>query len=248
MSLDCNRLVLIAPVCRDAKSIAGQTSTALLPCFSDSKLRLLEYHQSIASREPTQIPTSSFSSGKHHAYRSLCCFYAHCLLPTRCTASRSGSGDRQVYPLWPNGAPGSESRKDEPETSGDWWVANIHHPTLTAFIPEPDKRNGTSLIICPGGGHSKLVFTAEVPTTAKYLMERGFSCFVLKYRLGREEKSGYAIDKTWLCRRTACRSLCAPPRGTVESRSTAHRLVRILRRRRSHLNGYLSRSSFSRRR
>ncbi len=48
----------------------------------------------------------------------------------------------KVYPLWPAGAPGSESRKDEPETSGDWWVANIHHPTLTAFLPEPDKRNG----------------------------------------------------------------------------------------------------------
>ncbi len=26
-------------------------------------------------------------------------------------------------------------------------------------------------------------------------MEHGFSCFVLKYRLGREEKSGYSIDK-----------------------------------------------------
>jgi hypothetical protein len=28
----------------------------------------------------------------------------------------------QVIPLWPNGAPGFESRKNEPELAKDYWV------------------------------------------------------------------------------------------------------------------------------
>ncbi|HYO24592.1 MAG TPA: hypothetical protein VEQ85_06540, partial [Lacipirellulaceae bacterium] len=30
-----------------------------------------------------------------------------------------------VLPLWPGGAPGFESRRDEPEQAQDYWVKNI---------------------------------------------------------------------------------------------------------------------------
>ncbi|MCB0576570.1 MAG: hypothetical protein KDC61_18580, partial [Saprospiraceae bacterium] len=47
--------------------------------------------------------------------------------------------DRLVIPLWENGAPGFEDRKDEPEQARDWWVKNIHHPSLSVFQPPADK-------------------------------------------------------------------------------------------------------------
>ena len=52
------------------------------------------------------------------------------LLLTAATAA----DDPQVVPLWPNGAPGFESRRDEAEQAKDYWVKNIHNPSITAFL------------------------------------------------------------------------------------------------------------------
>ncbi|HWB11430.1 MAG TPA: hypothetical protein VG826_19525, partial [Pirellulales bacterium] len=35
----------------------------------------------------------------------------------------------EQIPLWPNGPPGFESRKDEPERAESYWVKNIHQPS-----------------------------------------------------------------------------------------------------------------------
>ena len=64
-----------------------------------------------------------------------------------------------AIPLWESGAPGSEARKAEPETVEGSNVCNIHNPTITPFIPAAEKATGTAVIICPGGGHSKLCAT-----------------------------------------------------------------------------------------
>lgn len=39
-----------------------------------------------------------------------------------------------VVPLWPKGAPGFESRKNEPEQAKDYWVKNIHNPATTRAV------------------------------------------------------------------------------------------------------------------
>ncbi|MET3503528.1 acetyl esterase/lipase [Mucilaginibacter rubeus] len=99
-----------------------------------------------------------------------------------------------VIPLWPKGAPGFESRRNEPEQAKDYWVKNIHNPSLTVFLPPKDKANGAAVVICPGGGHRLLVYTAEGVDPAKYLNTLGVTVFVLKYRLGRDTLSPYKID------------------------------------------------------
>ena len=107
--------------------------------------------------------------------------------------SKSTPAGTQI-PLWKNGAPGFEDRKDEPEEAKDWWVKNIHNPSLTVFLAPEEKRTGAAVVICPGGGHRLLVAGAEGNEAAAYFNELGVDAFVLKYRLGREENSPYRID------------------------------------------------------
>jgi acetyl esterase/lipase len=101
----------------------------------------------------------------------------------------------QEIPLWPNGAPGFENRRTEPPVAKDYWVANIHNPTLTIYLPPKEKATGAAAVICPGGGHNKLVINAEGDEPARYLAGIGVTAFVLKYRLGREQGSPYSIEK-----------------------------------------------------
>ncbi len=107
----------------------------------------------------------------------------------------SAQSNPEVISLWPNGAPGFENRKNEPEEAKDWWVKNIHNPSITVFLPPKEKANGTAVLICPGGGHRQLVIKAEGTEAAEYLNTLGITAFVLKYRLAREENSPYKLEE-----------------------------------------------------
>jgi acetyl esterase/lipase len=98
-------------------------------------------------------------------------------------------------PLWISGAPGFENRRDEPTHAKDWWVKNIHNPSVTMYPASKDKATGTAVIICPGGGHRELVFNAEGKEAAEFLNSLGVTAFVLKYRLANEENSPYTLEK-----------------------------------------------------
>ncbi len=118
-----------------------------------------------------------------------------------------------ALPLWPNGAPGSEARAAEPEKTEGSNVVNIHNPSITAFVPAADKATGTAVIICPGGGHSKLCLGHEGYALAEWFRDHGIAAFVLKYRLAREKDSTYTIqDHAMADARRAIR--------TVRSRAT----------------------------
>ena len=106
-------------------------------------------------------------------------------------ATALGADGPREIPLWPNGAPGFESRREEPEQAKDYWVKNIHNPSITAFLPPREKATGAAVVICPGGGHRELVFNAEGVEPARYLNSIGVAAFALKYRLGREQGSPY---------------------------------------------------------
>ena len=105
-------------------------------------------------------------------------------------------GGNPVIYLWANGAPGFENKKNEPEEAKDWWVKNINNPSLTVYAAPKEKATGAAVIICPGGGHNKLVITSEGKEAAEYFNSIGITAFVLKYRLFREDKSPYTMENT----------------------------------------------------
>src|SRR5689334_10492266 len=116
---------------------------------------------------------------------------------------------QQVVPLWEKGAPGFESRRNEPEQHEKWWYKNIHNPSLTVYTPVAGKANGAAVIVAAGGGHRELVFNPEGVEPAQYLASLGYTAFALKYRLFREEGSPYTIDNTAQDIRRAMRTVRA---------------------------------------
>lgn len=124
-----------------------------------------------------------------------------CLLPGFAFAQT----DPPQIALWPKGAPGFENRRDEPEQAKDWWVRNIHNPSITVYLPPKEKATGAAVVVCPGGGHRNLVYNSEGRDAALFLNSIGVAAFVLKYRLFREEGSPYTLEKD--IRQDACRAL-----------------------------------------
>jgi len=119
-----------------------------------------------------------------------CSFIAALFLPATIFAADAP----QTISLWPNGAPGFESRKDIPEQAASYWVKNNNNQSLTVFLPSKEKANGAAVVICPGGGFRELVFGAEGVEPAKYFNNLGVAAFVLKYRLFRETNSVFTAD------------------------------------------------------
>ena len=66
---------------------------------------------------------------------------------------------------------------------GDPMARNITEATLTPFLPDPEKANGTAVIVTPGGGFMWLSMANEGWEVAEALAKQGVTAFVLKYRL-----------------------------------------------------------------
>lgn len=108
--------------------------------------------------------------------------------------------DPVVINLYPGAAPGSEGIHEEEvwQERGkgivDRSVANVHQPTLTAYLPLAEKNTGVAILIAPGGGYTHLAIDKEGHDIAKWLNTMGVAGFVLKYRLPRTEGHKYTVE------------------------------------------------------
>src|SRR6187402_3205308 len=93
------------------------------------------------------------------------------LLSTLIAAASLPAAPLDPIPLWPGGAPGALG------------TAEQDIPTLTAFLPAPEKATGAAIVICPGGGYGGLA-PHEGAGYAEWLADNGVAGIVLKYRLG----------------------------------------------------------------
>ncbi|QJD96716.1 alpha/beta hydrolase [Mucilaginibacter robiniae] len=101
-----------------------------------------------------------------------------------CMVNISYAQNNQAIPLYPNGVPGSKTAPATyAEKTENDRVSMVTSPSLTPFFPAKDKANGTAVIICPGGGYSRLAIEHEGYAVARKFNEIGVTAFVLKYRL-----------------------------------------------------------------
>ncbi len=92
--------------------------------------------------------------------------------------------------LWPGVPPGSEgwTQKEIQHESGlgatsNVVVRNVTRPTITPYLPDPDKATGAAVLVAPGGAFLMLSMKSEGTDVARWLASRGIAAFVLKYRL-----------------------------------------------------------------
>ena len=87
-------------------------------------------------------------------------------------------------PLYAGAIPGAKASIVKEQiifVNGGVRISSVILPTLTKFAPA--KPNGTSVIICPGGGYGRLAIDHEGVDVAKAFNQLGITAFVLKYRL-----------------------------------------------------------------
>jgi acetyl esterase/lipase len=111
-------------------------------------------------------------------------------------------GHTQV-PIWPGAAPhaqpvtGPESTtttgKDSLVAGKPWiYVGHVSRPTMTIYAPK-EKNTGVAVVVFPGGGYQILAIDLEGTEVCDWLISRGITCVLLKYRVPGENlypKSG----------------------------------------------------------
>ena len=98
--------------------------------------------------------------------------------------------------LWPGAVPGDEqfqapapkTETKPPAPSDTLRIALVTEPSLTLYRAPADKTNGTTVLICPGGGYNILAWDKEGVEIASWLNTLGVTAAVLKYRVPRRNK------------------------------------------------------------
>lgn len=95
----------------------------------------------------------------------------------------------ETIDLWPGGAPGMPARapvetvdeRSKDASIADRAVRGIIRPRMAVFRPRAG--NGNAVLITPGGGYRHVVIDKEGYELGRWLASRGWTCFVLFYRL-----------------------------------------------------------------
>ena len=112
------------------------------------------------------------------------------------------AGHVQV-PIWPGAAPDPQPVKgaEYAESSGKEFqvagrsavgISNVTRPTMTVYRPT-GKNTGAAVVVFPGGGYEGLAIDLEGTEVCDWLVPRGITCVLLKYRVtdvGAYPKSG----------------------------------------------------------
>ena len=85
--------------------------------------------------------------------------------------------------------PGAKNQESWHHQYGSAFARNVTIATLTPYLPDPAKANGTAVIVAPGGGFMTLSMENEGSQVAQALASHGVAAFVLKYRLNQTPAS-----------------------------------------------------------
>ena len=114
----------------------------------------------------------------------------------------------EEIPLWPADVALTRPSVDGPERVhvGKFpkagrpvtWVSNVTLPTITLMHPATHN-TGAAVLVFPGGGYTQLAVDLEGTEVCDWLIAKGISCAVLKYRV---PGSGHYWDASCRCHMT----------------------------------------------
>lgn len=107
-----------------------------------------------------------------------------------CASQTALAATLPSFPVWPGGdAPGARTspvryelteRSKDPALP-DRAVTGIRAPEITVYAPE--KPNGAALLVIPGGSYKRVVLDKEGSDLAPLFNARGYTLFVMTYRM-----------------------------------------------------------------
>ena len=108
------------------------------------------------------------------------------------------SAQKRIINIWNGNIPGEIKNSSYFEDTiklddGKNRIRRIVTPTLTVYPAPKETANGAAVIICPGGGYTRLAVDNEGEGVVKWLNKNGITAAVLKYRLPNDT---IMIDKT----------------------------------------------------
>lgn len=127
------------------------------------------------------------------------------------SAAEPLDGASAKIPLWDGVPPGGGGPSGSESLSGKGALSNITHPMLYVF--KPDHPNGKAVLVAAGGGYKRMEMGTEAWPAANWLVQRGYTAYVLSYRLP---------DEDW-------------KDGNLVSLQDAQRALRIVRSREKHV-------------
>jgi acetyl esterase/lipase len=123
------------------------------------------------------------------------------------------SAGHNQMPIWPALPPGVAHAASDSESLGTaeklvagkpWrYIRDVSKPTLTVYSPH-GKNTGAAIVVFPGGGYQILAIDLEGTEVCDWLITRGITCALLKYRV---PNTGTSWDQMCGCFRNTKSSL-----------------------------------------
>ena len=118
------------------------------------------------------------------------------------SASSPVAGETIEVPVWPGIAPGSEGITEQEKVVErgdgkrviDRSYSDVHRPTLTVHLPDKNtSRPLSAVVICPGGGLTRVVIDKEGHDLARFLRRHEVVGVVLKFRTAKTTGHFYGM-------------------------------------------------------
>ncbi len=136
---------------------------------------------------------------RHSLLRFICLFGITFTGTTIGLGPAWAAGSPEVIELWPGKVPDQAEnlrtervrmspqldRKKVEVTESTRLLTDVNKPSISVYHPPTNRRSGTAMVICPGGGYWDLYWELEGEEVAAWLNSLGITGIVLKYRVPR---------------------------------------------------------------
>mgnify|MGYP003583073271 FL=1 len=90
---------------------------------------------------------------------------------------------QDFLPLWPAGKMPNSKKIPVKDSIANERIYQVGTPGMYVYLPSVQENNGAAVVICPGGGYSRLAYMISGVQLAKWFNTLGIAAFVLNYRL-----------------------------------------------------------------